>query len=85
MTTPRELTSGGLLYRGPMPSGCAKLPWKINVYRHSGRMSKSGSGLRVGKSWQRWKLYPSERSAQNAMAVLALLALPPPAPPAPKG
>jgi hypothetical protein len=65
----REVKCGGNLYRGPMPTFGAKCKffWKINVYRHSGKMSKSGSGLRVGKSWQCLNRYTSFEAANQAM------------------
>jgi len=66
----REVTIGRTKYRGPMCSNSALMPWKINVYRWSGKMSPSGSGCRIGMSWQRWNLYPSEEAADAAMRAL---------------
>lgn len=69
----REVSLDGKLYRGPMSGGGA-CGWKINVYRHSGKMSKSGSGLRVGKSWQCWERFSSYQRADEVMASLERMA-----------
>ncbi len=62
-----EIEVSGTRYRGPQINPSVNFPYKITVYRQSGKMSTSGSGLPVGFSWQTWKRFRSLSACEVAM------------------
>ena len=60
-----EITINGIQYRGIMNAYTADMPYKITVYKSSGKMSSDGE-RRVVESWQTWKKYSTLKEAEDA-------------------
>ncbi|MFA7256925.1 MAG: hypothetical protein WC047_05065 [Kiritimatiellales bacterium] len=58
-----EIEVQGVHYRGIMNALTQDFPYKITVFRLSGKMA---DGHRVDKSWQTWKKFSTLKEAEAA-------------------